>query len=77
MNPITITWIDPKQFNPDTPQDERVPTCMVTTGELVSEREKGLVIKNPKTIKKATKEKHPEKDPKFYYIPKSLILDQG
>lgn len=69
---IGVYWDDVRVYYDDGIYDS---TFAYTEGILTEENKEYLLIKNPETvIVDDTKTRnHPEKKPKFYYIPKSLI----
>ena len=70
---IKVIWNDIKVFSP---KNKRVTISkMETIGFVEQDHEDYLTIKDPQTINILTGKKHPEKDPTFYFIPKSLIVE--
>jgi hypothetical protein len=69
---ISVEWSDIVHV-----VDEKIRnvSVMETSGRLIKNNSKFILIENPKTIRKtpSPKKSHPEHSPKYYLIPKSII----
>lgn len=68
---VKVIWNDTKMFSPKNKNIEL--STMETVGILEIEYDDYFLIKDPVTINLKTRQKHPEKNPTFYLIPRGMI----
>lgn len=68
---VRVTWHDAKIYSPK--QKTIGISLMETVGIMEKEYDDYILIRSPKTISIRTQQKHPEKEPEFYLIPKGMI----
>lgn len=68
---IKIIWNDAVLLSPNIKTKKL--SKMETTGVLLKEEKDFFVISKPKTCNIGNKQKHPKKQPAFYFIPKGMI----
>lgn len=71
---IVIEWVDAVFINQHSEVSQ--PATMITEGTLIKDYGDCLLVRNVKTKNKETEEPHPKKQPRFYCIPKELIVDR-
>lgn len=68
---IRILWSDAVLYGPKKMTEKLTP--LETIGILEKEDEDFVVIRSPKTIRRADNTSHPDKQPTFYFIPRGMI----
>ncbi len=70
-NKIIIFWNDILMYHPDT--KIKLPSQMKTEGTILKETDGYFIVFDQKTIKVSSGDEYPQKKPKYFFIPKSLI----
>jgi len=71
-NKVKIIWNDAVLLSPNVKTKKL--SKMETIGFLVEENDKFIIVSEPKTINIETRQKHPKKQPTFYFIPKGMVV---
>jgi len=74
-NKIKIIWNDAVLLSPNTKVWKL--SKMETVGFLVEENDSFFIVSKPKTANIETRQKHPKKQPTFYFIPKGMVMITG
>lgn len=69
---VAVYWNDIYVYRND---NIHGPSRAYTEGVLAKNTSRYVLLKNPETILFNPPRNHPKKNPKFYYIPKSLITE--